>query len=147
MRTDRLHFAATVLFALGFVLTTSGWAPLIAWSMQDRPAYSVCGQDLCLCLPTTAPDCPLCEVKSTPEGGCNESAVPTRAPKRVPDNERFDTMTDASQAGCVSLFLAFAFGARSTANFASVESVRFRIAQESVPADPLGDIPAPPPRF
>ncbi len=137
-----------ILFVLGFIAASSGWGPLLALGLQGRPDYSVCGQDMCACLPPTPaePACPLCLTKDDDAPSCAESSKQTPSPKRVPRNDRFDTMSDASQAMCMSLFLSLVLSHRGSAALTSEAAAAFRIDQHRVPRDPLRDIPLPPPR-
>lgn len=149
MKTDRLHFAATLLFVMGFVLTSSGWAPLIMLGMQHRASYSVCGQDMCACLPTDAaePDCPLCLVSDDgTKSPCASESAPTDNPRRVPNTERFEAIADATQAGCTSVFLVLIVGLHRVTTSTAPTRALYVIDQDRVPINPAQDIPAPPPR-
>lgn len=86
--------AMAVIVTLGLLLVAFGWNPLT--SLQHRPEWSVCGQDLCACTPPAAPAapaCPLCPSGSAalsdacPDGPC-EAAEPDPPLRWVPD--RFD---------------------------------------------------------
>jgi len=134
------------LFVLGFVLTSSGWGPLLALGSQNRPDYSVCGQEMCSCLPFTPSDsdCPLCISNDDETKSCSDEQSET--PKRLPSTKRFDSISDASQAGCACVFLSLVLGHR-VRQFTFVDpSQRARIDQDRVPLDPLRETPAPPPR-
>lgn len=149
MRHARLQFAAMSFFILAFVLAGSGWSLVFAANSQGRADWSVCGQDMCSCLPTTKiePFCPLCLIDDTDESSCsNSDPEPTDAPKRLPKSDRFEAASSASQAGCASIFLSFVFGARQIeASVARVPSAHL-IAQDDAPTDPHSDLATPPPR-
>ncbi len=162
MRHNRLQFVAMAFFVAGFVFAGSGWSLVLAGKMQDKPEWSVCGQDLCLCLPPAAtplpaakpnepgePKCVLC-VDDTPNTLgmlANDSApTPTDPPKRVPKNDRFQAASMASQAGCASIFLSFVFGTPRPDRSASIDAIVYCIDNDDLPADPARDLPTPPPR-
>lgn len=141
-----------ILFITGFIASSSGWAPLIAWSVQGRPAWSLCGQDMCSCLPTTPivnptdttePHCPLCVTTSpdpAPQVALHDN------PKRIPRTEKFDTLADATQAGCSGLFLLLILTVRPRTHHTTAARDRVAIDQDTRPGDPARDLPTPPPR-
>lgn len=148
-QSSRLHLAAMTLFALGFVLSTSGWAPVIALGLQHRPTYSVCAQDMCSCLPTatTKPDCPLCPIGTDPgqtDACAQPTPAPTDTPRRLPNTERFDAMSDAAHAGTAMLFLVLVIGLNAPSTIADASSVRHAICQDRAPPRLPSDIPLPP---
>lgn len=150
-QSPRLHLAAMTLFALGFVLSTSGWTPVIVLGLQHRPDYSVCAQDMCSCLPTTsttAPDCPLCPTATDPDptAACTDQPTPTDAPRRLPNTQRFDTITDAAHAGTAMLFLTLVIGFNRPPIIADASLARHAIRQDRAPPRPPADTPLPPPR-
>ena len=157
MRHKHLQFVAMAFFVTGFVLAGSGWSLVLSSKMQSRPDWSVCGQDMCSCLPSTAiePYCPLCLVDdddgTVGESSCSDSDANTDTQqntprKRVPKNERFEVASTASQAGCASVFLSFVFGSRQSQALWAHDSIARLISQDDVPLDPLADLPTPPPR-
>lgn len=151
MGQNRLQFAAMSFFVLGFILAGSGWSLVISMNMQGRPEWSVCGQDMCSCLPSTTitPYCPLCVVsdkQSTNQSCDNSESSPTDTPTRIPKNARFEAASTASQAGCASIFLSFVFGTRHSGNLDHKDSAGHLITQDSIPLDPIADLPTPPPR-
>ncbi len=149
MRHSHLQIVAMAFFVTGFVFAGSGWSLVLSAKMQSRPAWSVCGQDMCSCLPTTAiePDCPLCIVDENADTGYSDSpSTPTDNPKRMPKSSRFEAASIASQAGCASIFLSFVFGARQSNALASPASIAHLISQDDAPLDPVRDLPTPPPR-
>lgn len=149
MRYNHLQFVAMAFFVAGFVLAGSGWSLVLSSKMQSRPDWSVCGQDMCSCLPTTAiePYCPLCIADENADSSCSDSeSTPTNTPKRMPKSSRFEAASMASQAGCASIFLSFVFGARQSNTLSSHASIAHLISQDDVPLDPARDLPTPPPR-
>lgn len=148
MQSSRIHFAAMTLFVLGFVLSSSGWGPILAFGMQDRPSYSVCGQEMCSCLPVTPlePACPLCVTKEDDAAGCSDKPEPTQNPIRLPRTEKFDAISDAAQAGCSCVFLTLVLGCRVKRDWLFAPAARISIDQDRIPPDPLADSPTPPPR-
>ena len=160
MRHQRLQFAAMAFFVAGFIFAGSGWSLVLAGKMQNKPEWSVCGQDLCLCLPPAAtplpadepdePKCVLC-VDDTPQSTLgmrsdDSAPTPTDPPKRVPKNDRFQAASMASQAGCTSIFLSFVFGTPRPDRSTSIDALVYAIDNDKLPADPTRDLPTPPPR-
>lgn len=149
-----------VFFVTGFIFAGSGWSIVLAGKMQDKPEWSVCGQDLCLCLPPAAtpsptnkpdePKCVLCVDDAPPAAldmlNNDSTPTPNDPPKRVPKNDRFQAASMASQAGCVSIFLSFVFGTPRPNRSASTDSLVYNIDNDELPADPARDLPTPPPR-
>ncbi len=152
MRHNHLQFVAMAFFVTGFVLAGSGWSLVLSSKIQTRPDWSVCGQDMCSCLPSTSiePYCPLCLVNDSDDSdgsSCsNTDTKPTNTPKRVPVSDRFEIASAASQAGCASIFLSFVFGARQSETLPARDSIAYLISQDDVPLDPIADLPTPPPR-
>lgn len=148
MKSSRFQLVAMWFFITGFVCANSGWSPVFSIWMSDRPEWSVCGEDLCLCVKPSEqePSCPLCV--SNDEGKtCSNSETPADKPsKRVPRNPHADAISQASQLGSVSVFIAFVFGsARTQAIDNDAASVRFADPVERVALN-QPDIPTPPPR-
>ncbi|MFG0300565.1 MAG: hypothetical protein ACF8K1_13285 [Phycisphaerales bacterium JB047] len=148
MQSSRIHFAAMALFVLGFVLSSSGWAPILSMGLHDRPSYSVCGQEMCSCLPTTPtePECPLCITKEDNTTGCSSETESTPNPKRLPRTDEFDAISDATQAGCSCVFLTLVLGYRVNRDWSQESAARISFDQDRIPPDPLRDAPTPPPR-
>lgn len=138
-----------IFFVIGFVCANSGWAPALSIMISDRPDWSVCGEDLCLCVkPTQAePYCPLCTGNDEQDGCSNTDGTdPTTPPKRVPRNPHADAISQAGQLGSVSLFIAFVFGfSRNDAHEFDTNVIRF-IEPDPRVALNQPDIPTPPPR-
>lgn len=155
MGQNRLQYAAMLFFVTGFVLAGSGWSLVISAKMQSRPDWSVCGQNMCSCLPSASiePYCLLCvlddndNLDDSDDTSCaSTDSSPTDTPKRVPKNDRFEVVSTASQAGCASIFLSFVFGTRQSNAISHSASASHTITQDNVPVDPAYDIPTPPPR-
>lgn len=149
MRAQRLHSAAMAFFILGFICANSGWAPVLSILTSDRPDWSVCGEDLCLCVKPTPdkPLCPLC-VSQDEQTACSKSeeSSPSTPPKRVPRNPHADALTQAGELGCVSVFIAFMFGFNRNHDGA-IDSFAIRfIDPDARIALNQPDIPTPPPR-
>lgn len=143
MNNQRLHFAAMLIFVIGFVAAGSGWMPLLSSTQRNRPSWSICGQQMCSCLPTvqSEPLCPLCET-TDPQSDHNK----TDNPKRLPKDSELDDARFASQSGCAAIFLGFLFGSRVFNALISMDPIRYTIDQSTQPRGPTFDIPTPPPR-
>ncbi|MFG0313003.1 MAG: hypothetical protein ACF8LL_02285 [Phycisphaerales bacterium] len=138
-----------IFFIIGFVCANSGWAPALSIMLSDRPDWSVCGEDLCLCVkPTQAePFCPLC-IESDEQASClsTDGSEPRTPPKRVPRNPHADAISQAGQLGSVGVFIAFVFGIRhSDVSAADTNVLRFADPDQRVALN-QPDIPTPPPR-
>lgn len=154
MKSERLHFAAMTIFTIGFVLSTSGWGSLVALGIQSRPSWSLCGQEMCSCLPTiqAQPDCPLCI--ADPSDGtadnaastCSNTDEPTPTPKRLPRTERFDSISTAAANSGAMMFISFVFAARVSTDWSLAPIATIGINQDRAPCDPPSDLPTPPPR-
>lgn len=136
-------------FIAGFVCANSGWAPALSMLASDRPDWSVCGEDLCLCVKPTPdkPFCPLC-IAGNDESTCSntDESEPSTPPKRVPRNPHSDAITQAGDLGCASVFIAFVFGLqRSKYDPSGTNTIRF-IDPDARLALNQPDIPTPPPR-
>lgn len=137
------------IFVIGFVLSTSGWSMVIAYGLQGRPSYSVCGQEMCSCLPTTPaePHCPLCvaDDDDNASGPANtEDTTPTR--KRLPKTDRFDSISNAVGNSGACVFLSFVFAERTKNNWSLAPIATISMMQDRAPRDPPNDLPTPPPR-
>ncbi len=148
MKSTRLHFAAMTIFTIGFVLSTSGWGMLIAYGMQGRPSYSVCGQDMCLCLPTTVaePVCPLCVAGDNDDPACSTKDEPAPTRKRLPRTDHFDSISTAAASSGAMMFISFVFAARTSTDWSLAPIATLGINQDRAPRDPPSDLPTPPPR-
>lgn len=137
---------------MGFILASSGWSLVLADGFKSKADWSVCGQDMCSCLPTDTvePYCPLCVVDdsgSTENSSCSVSSkTPTDTPRRVPNTKRFQIASTASHAGCASLFLSFVFGSSDRDTTVPMITLKSMIRNDVCPNDPLLDLPTPPPR-
>lgn len=148
----RLQLAAMAFFVAGFVLAGSGWSLVISSYMQSRADWSVCGQDMCSCLPSTGeePYCALClveDIDNVCETSCESTdSSPTDSPKRIPKSDRLEAVSAASQSGCAAIFLSFVFGSNQFSIEPYAVSTTHLISQDDVPLDPDDDLPTPPPR-
>ena len=138
-----------IFFIIGFVCANSGWAPVLSIIVSDRPDWSVCGEDLCLCVKPTQsePYCPLC-LGSDEQIRCSSSdeAAPPTPPKRVPRNPHADAVSQAGQLGSIGVFIAFVFGFNQARHDAYGSNfVRF-VDPDARLALNHPDIPSPPPR-
>jgi hypothetical protein len=138
-----------MLFIAGFVCANSGWAPTLSILLSDRPEWSVCGEDLCLCVQpsTVKPACALCST-GTKESTCTsaEGQSQDTPPNRVPRSPDSDAITQAGDLGSVSIFIAFVIGhARSQQDVSDPSLARFAEPDACI-ALSNPDIPSPPPR-
>lgn len=150
MKKPRSQFVAMMLFITGFLCVNSGWGPVIAIWASGRPAWSLCGEDLCLCVEPTEnePDCPLCVTAYIADSICTSTnePKPQPKPKRVPRNPHEDALTKAGELGSMSVFIAFAFGL-PTRPSDSIDTTATRfIEPDARLALNQPDIPTPPPR-
>lgn len=136
------------IFVIGFVLSSSGWGLMIAYGFQGRPSYSVCGQDMCSCLPTTPaePSCPLCTLDEESNSSCSSTGEPSPNRKRLPKTDRFDSISTAAQYSSASMFLSLVFGIRGQSDWSHTPIAKIDMIQDRIPHDPLSDLPTPPPR-
>ncbi len=140
------------IFVMGFLLASSGWSLVLSNSMLTRADWSVCGQEMCSCLPTTKmePDCPLCLLKEengvTSNADSCQSTSPTDAPKRLPKEGQFESVRFAAQTGCASLFITLVLGFNPSNSIVDIPSGKHLIVQDHLPLDPIADHPTPPPR-
>lgn len=144
---DIIAWIACCVFSIGFVGASSGWTWMLARLGDDRPSWSVCGQDMCACVPTTptAPECPLCELGLSGGAGCSSQASVSGTPNRAPI---LRTMSDADDAACsmmVAVFVVIAAQQKHALNAVS-EPSRWSIAQSDRIASAFIWVPTPPPR-
>ena len=150
MKKPRSQFVAMMLFITGFLCVNSGWGPVIAIWASGRPAWSLCGEDLCLCVEPTEnePDCPLCVSDLITETSCTSTnePKPQPKPKRVPRNPHEDALTKAGELGSMSVFIAFAYGLPARpCDSIDTTATRF-VEPDARLALNQPDIPTPPPR-
>jgi hypothetical protein len=149
MKMPGFHAVAMWFFIAGFACANSGLAPTLSIIFSDRPDWSVCGEDLCLCVkPTpTTPSCPLCEYGEG-EATCigSEEQLPDTPPKRVPKNPHADAITQAGQIGSASAFIALVLGHARSQTRANESSVARFAEPDAHRSQNQPDIPAPPPR-
>lgn len=147
MRTDRLHFITTTVFALGFVLAGSGWSFVLSTMINDRPAWSVCGQEMCSCVKPVEGEaaCPLCiaGLMDPSDMEC-ESETPTR---RVPKN---DASFEALGGAGSHIAIAFFVGTMMVRGYETIDldagSSMIAVVDDRVPRSRVLELPTPPPR-
>lgn len=148
MRLPSLQFVATAVFALGFVLVSSGATSFVRVLMNDRPSWSVCGEDMCSCTPVDAvePFCPLCEIKDGSVSGCpgESDGEPVR---RVPKSDsQIDAMGSAASIMGSALFVTLVLGTREKDTMRDLGSDRWSVAVCEAPDSRSVGVPTPPPR-
>ncbi|MGV6814463.1 MAG: hypothetical protein ACWA5W_05550 [Phycisphaerales bacterium] len=154
MRKPSLYLAMMSFFVLGFVLASSGWSLVLGDLFKHKAEWSVCGQDMCSCLPSAIdpademePDCPLCLLADEQSvTNTHAPSAPTDSRRRLPKNDRFTAAFAASQAGCTSIFLSFIFGLTNESTWIPRYNAHRLIASVNRPDDPDSDLPTPPPR-
>lgn len=149
MKNNRLQLIAMAFFVAGFVLAGSGWSLVLTRAMQDRPEWSVCGLDMCICTPTMAaePYCLLCVVADNdPTEECADEPPADNGRRSMPKGPRYEAAMAASQTGCASIFLSFVFGSKANSNLSVRPNAHQLIVQDDLPMEPSRDLPTPPPR-
>lgn len=142
------NWRMTLVWLLASLVIAQQFRPIIAlFSGGDRPSWSVCGQDLCLCQPVPMdPDCPLCLAGNAGGEGCSGvGADLTRVPWQdpTPDNP----MAAPGRAGEGVLFaLLILFSGRDGQAAVLRAGVPVRCDAMRLPPSPDIDIPTPPPR-
>ncbi len=139
-----------LFFIIAFICVNSGWGPIIAKWASGRPAWSLCGEDLCLCIAPTEsePDCPLCVSDLITETICisGNETKPEPYPKRVPRNPHEDALTKAGEFASMSVFIAFTFGTPiRISDWIDAGAHRFVDPDDRLALN-QPDIPTPPPR-
>ncbi len=150
---DRIHFVATALFVLGFVLAGSGWSFVLSTMMNQRPSWSVCGQEMCSCLKPIddEPACPLCEAglmdPSEMDSGCDSDSEPTTPTRRLPKSDAsIDALGGAGNSAMVAFFVG-TMVSRMNADLGLVaQRVQIAITNDRVPWSRGVELPTPPPR-
>ncbi len=147
MRTQRFHLAATMLFAIGFLLAGSGWSFVLSSMANDRPEWSVCGQDMCSCVMPTAdaPDCPLCEAGlMNPEDMADDSGNPVR---RMPQkNKSVDAMGGAGANVAIAFFVGTMTGRVDGLSLTGADRVVILATNDRAPRSRGIELATPPPR-
>ena len=149
MKSPRLQTVCMLFFIAGFVCANSGWGTIISIWQSDRAAWSTCNEDLCLCVQPTEqePYCPLCLLGEDSEACSGEECQPKdNAPRRVPRDPHADAISQASQVGCASIFIAFALGYSPVQSAHNEGHVARFIEPDARLAINRPDIPTPPPR-
>ncbi|MGJ8637076.1 MAG: hypothetical protein ACSHX5_09550 [Phycisphaerales bacterium] len=149
MRTRRLQhgfeLAATMLFALGFVLAGSGWSFVLSTIDSDRPSWSVCGQAMCSCVMPTPEDpaCPLC-VSGLMDPDERSSDAPVR---RVPkNNDSIEALGGAGTNVAIAFFVGTMMGHTNSMSFVDTGCSLNAAENDRVPWSRGLELPTPPPR-
>lgn len=152
MRNDRLNLIAAGFFACAFVLAGSGWSVVLHTLMNQRPEWSVCGQDMCSCVMPTQelPSCPLCDAglmdPADMLADANEPGKGTPV-RRVPkNNDTLDALNLAGSSAAIAMFV----GTMLTSNqhsFADADTrISMMVGNDRVPRSRSLDCPLTPPR-
>lgn len=145
MRIQRFHFVATIFFACGFVLAGSGWSFVLSSLMNDRPSWSVCGQDMCSCVKPTVEtageaDCVLCEL------GLMDSSK-SEPVRRVPKNNKsVEALGGAGSNIAIAFFVGTMMGRVDTLSFVDADRAVIVAVNDRVPRSCSVEFPTPPPR-
>jgi hypothetical protein len=146
----------TWVLSLALVLLSSGWGPALSRMIAARPAWSVCGQTLCMCQPLPlAPECPLCPADKPvgtpcPAGSDNGPAEQLKRidPTRIALIDAgpgvvIGQIGHATQTLLVGLFLL-----RAVPDAPAIRQPDRRLADfdRSAPRAPDRSVPTPPPR-
>jgi hypothetical protein len=140
----------TVWLAIAGVLVLHFGPAWRAFFVHDRPLWSVCGQDLCLCQPVPMePDCPLCLAGDAGGEGCSGVGID---PSRIPvgaggSNPSDELLAGPGRAGEGVLVALMVLCAARRADMA-VQRSALPVACDSVgvPDGAPRDVPTPPPR-
>lgn len=156
MRSDRFQLVATAIFALGFVLAGSGWSFVLSSVMNNRPSWSVCGQEMCSCVKPTAEQlaCPLCDGSAGQTaliGSCTTDLAesePEQSPtRRVPKNNKsVEALGGAGTNIAVAFFVGTMMGRVETTGFADADRVVHVATNDRAPRSRGLALPTPPPR-
>jgi hypothetical protein len=134
------------IFSIGFVASSSGWGWMIVQMVDDRPDWSVCGLDMCSCLPTgpIEPDCPLCETDYAEP--CAEDGLTERPAQRAPFMKNMESVEFASSSMLVSAFVLISTCSKDTELVAWNEGQWSVDRMCRVTRGPVIGVPTPPPR-
>lgn len=147
MRSDRIQFVATAIFALSFVLAGSGWSFVLSSMMNDRPEWSVCGQDMCSCvMPTDAqPECPLCEagLMDPADMDCDSNEPVRRVPK---NNKSVEALGGAGTNIAIAFFVGTMMGRGDGLSMGSADRAVIVATNDRAPRSRGIELPTPPPR-
>lgn len=153
MRNDRLHLIAVGFFACAFVLAGSGWSGVLSTLMNQRPEWSVCGQDMCSCVKPTddQPSCPLCEAglmdpaDMVADETCGSGAdTPVR---RVPkNNDTLDALNLAGSSAAIAMFVGTMLSSNQHTSIDADTRVVMLVDNDRIPRSQSLDCPLSPPR-
>ncbi len=137
-----------VIWLLAAGLVTVQLRPIAGLLLDaNRPWWSVCGQDLCLCRPIPVdPQCPLCLSGNTGAEDCAGVGIdPSRVPIRgdASDDVRVGT-GHAGEGVLLAFMLLFAWRDAGT----PAPRAGFRMTRDAVavPDGAAREVPTPPPR-
>ena len=147
MRTQCFHFLATMIFAIGFVMAGSGWSFVLSSMANDRPEWSVCGQDMCSCVNPTAeaPGCPLCEAGLMDRDDmADDSGEPVR---RVPQNNKsVEALGGAGSNIAIAFFVGTMMGRVNCLTLDGADRVVILATNDRAPRSRGIELVTPPPR-
>ena len=153
MRVPSVQFVAVAVFSLGFVLTSSGLSGVVRALLDDRPAWSVCGEGMCSCVPTDGGlDCPLCALGGAglmDLGSCTaDEACETEPPvRRVPKTDETMRAVDGAVSSSASmLFLTLVVWRGRGGVLVPGAGGRWVVARVRDPGTRGIGVPTPPPR-
>jgi len=151
VRLPSVQFVATALFAIGFALVSSGASGVLALALDARPAWSVCGQEMCACVPVAPekePACALCVIGER-TGGPSACAEGTRDEpvRRVPKPlDEMDAADHAVQALGSALYLSLVVGVPGGAFAIPDRAGALALTRDPDPGSLCMGVPTPPPR-
>lgn len=153
MRNDRLHLIAAGFFACAFVLAGSGWSAVLSTLMNQRPEWSVCGQDMCSCVKPTddQPACPLCkaglmdpaDMLADESCGSGTDTPVRRVPK---NNDSLDALGNAGSTAAVALFVGTMLASNQQTSVDADTRIVMMVNNDRVPRSRSLDCPLAPPR-
>lgn len=152
VRFPSVQFVAMAFFALGFALVSCGASGVLALALDGRPGWSVCGQDMCACVPVSLPAedpaCPLCVLSEDPAtpGVCalGERDEPVR---RVPAwRDEMGAADHAARALGSALYLSLVVALRADATPGASSGRVLACTRDPDPGSACLGVPTPPPR-
>lgn len=150
MRRITLDKLTLAFFAIAFALVNSGASGLLVSMMDARPAWSMCGQELCSCVPMEPGEgCPLCALglMDTTSQAC-PGETPRRAPlKKTPKpGDAVTSIDGAVTAMSAALYIGVTLTGSPSVQPDFKASGRWGIDHRRTPrTDAIGP-PPPPPR-
>lgn len=146
------RFRGACFLAALVLLASTGWGPALSRMLGSRPAWSVCGQAMCLCQPLE-PVCPLCP-QGVSLGSClgDQPDQPTPEPEIDPSRIALMPTGTGVILGLGSVTDSLLIGLFLLGSGVPVDAAAIAERAVPVPADwalPAGgptDQPTPPPR-